>query len=139
MISMGGVRTAISRVARDDRGGALQMAVLAPVLLILIWLVVQGGLWYNARHVALAAAQQGARAASVDGGNTAAGGAAAQAFIDQAGAGSFTSSSVTPTRNSRTVTVTVTGTSPTFVPGLNLTIRQSASMPVERFTNRNTR
>lgn len=115
------------------------MAVLAPALLLLIWIIVQAGLWYNARHVALAAAQQGARAASANGSNAAAGGAAAQAFLTQTGTGTFTTSTVTPTRDARTATVTVTGTSPTFIPGLTLTIRQSASMPVERFTNRNNR
>jgi len=138
------MNTAITAICRrlrpDDRGSiSLQMAVIAPVMLALIWITVQAGIWYNARHVALAAAQQGARAASVSGGSVGAGGNAAREFLSTAGNGQFTTRSVSPIRSGNTVTVTVTGTTQSFVPGLHGTVTQSATMPVERFTNRNTR
>ena len=51
-----------------DRGSATTEAVLlTPVLLFLVMLVIQFGLWYHAQHVAQAAAQEGVRSARVEG------------------------------------------------------------------------
>jgi Flp pilus assembly protein TadG len=50
-----------SRARRDDRGASVvELAVLAPGFLMVIMLIVQFGLWFNARQAALAAAQAGA-------------------------------------------------------------------------------
>ncbi len=44
-----------------DRGSsAVELAVLAPALMLICMLIVQFGLWFNARQAALAAAQAGA-------------------------------------------------------------------------------
>ena len=52
------------KVRRGERGDAAVEAVLiTPVLLFLIMVVIQFGLWYHASHVAEAAAQEGASAA----------------------------------------------------------------------------
>jgi Flp pilus assembly protein TadG len=52
------------RVGRSDRGAsAVELAVLAPGLMMLCMLILQFGLWFNARQVALAAAQAGATVA----------------------------------------------------------------------------
>jgi Flp pilus assembly protein TadG len=49
---------------RSDRGtSAVELAVLAPALMMICMLILQFGLWSNARQVALAAAQAGARLA----------------------------------------------------------------------------
>ena len=54
---------------RDERGDETVEAVLAvPVLMFLIMTVIQFGLWYHASHTAEAAAQEGVRAARVEGG-----------------------------------------------------------------------
>lgn len=51
-------------VARSDRGtSAVELAVLAPALMLICMLILQFGLWFNARQAALAAAQAGARVA----------------------------------------------------------------------------
>jgi Flp pilus assembly protein TadG len=56
------VRGSVPRARAGDRGAsAVELAVLAPVLLILIWLIIQYALWFQARQVALAAAQEGDR------------------------------------------------------------------------------
>lgn len=56
--------TAIRARIRSDRGSsAVELAVLAPAFLMLIMLIIQFGLWFNARQVALASAQAGARIA----------------------------------------------------------------------------
>jgi Flp pilus assembly protein TadG len=53
-----------SRLCRDDRGSSVvELAVLAPGFLMIIMLIVQFGLWFNARQAALAAAQAGAQVA----------------------------------------------------------------------------
>ncbi len=50
--------------SRFDRGSsAIELAVLAPAFLGVIMLIIQFGLWFNARQVALASAQAGARVA----------------------------------------------------------------------------
>ena len=49
---------------RSDRGtSAVELAVLAPALMMICMLILQFGLRFNARQVALAAAQAGARVA----------------------------------------------------------------------------
>jgi len=54
-------------IGRDDRGSsAVELAVLAPAFLMVIMLIIQFGLWFNARQVALAAAQAGARVARAE-------------------------------------------------------------------------
>ena len=49
------------RAALADRGSsAVELAVLAPALMLVCMLILQFGLWFNARQTALAAAQAGA-------------------------------------------------------------------------------
>ena len=49
---------------RDDHGSsAVELAILAPGLIIVSLLIIQFSLWFDARHAALAAAQEGDRAA----------------------------------------------------------------------------
>jgi hypothetical protein len=51
------------REARDSGASSMEWAVLTPVLLLAITFVMQFAMVYHARHVALAAAQSGARVA----------------------------------------------------------------------------
>jgi Flp pilus assembly protein TadG len=49
---------------RGDRGSSVvELAVLAPALMMVCMLILQFGLWFNARQAALAAAQAGATVA----------------------------------------------------------------------------
>lgn len=51
----------------SDRGvSTVELAVLAPALMLLCMLIIQFGLWFNARQAALAAAQAGATVARQD-------------------------------------------------------------------------
>jgi Flp pilus assembly protein TadG len=57
---------AVRRLLRGDRGAsAVELAILAPALLVLTMIVIQFALWFQAREAALAAAQEGARDARV--------------------------------------------------------------------------
>lgn len=55
------------RRAGGSRGSsAVELAILAPALILLSMLIIQFALWFDARHAALAAAQEGDRAARQD-------------------------------------------------------------------------
>ncbi len=120
---------------RSQRGSTvLETAILAPVMLLLAGVIVQGGLWYHARDVAIAAAEEGARAAAVENGTASAGNSAAASFAARTGDGFLNAVSVSTVRSATSTTVVVTGESLDLVPGLHLTISQSATLPVERTT-----
>ena len=53
------------RRLRGERGATTEMVIILPALLFLIFLGIQFALWFHASHLALAAAQEGARAARV--------------------------------------------------------------------------
>ncbi|MBL8931731.1 MAG: pilus assembly protein [Kineosporiaceae bacterium] len=124
----------MQRVDPDDRGSAsVELVVLFPALLALIFIVVQAGLHFYARSVALSAAREGARAAAVQAGTAADGQAAAQGFIARVGGDLLSGARVSVSVDGRSSTVTVTGTSPSLVPGYDgFAITQQASAPLER-------
>lgn len=127
----------LRRLRLDERGSAtLEQVVLFPVVLLIIFGVVQGALYFHARNVALAAAQQGLRAAKAEDGSASAGGQAAAGFITKAGGSDvITNVHVVPSRSQFQAKVTVTGRPLSVVPGLlNFTVSQTAAGPVERFT-----
>lgn len=120
-----------------DRGSAtLEVAVLAPVLLLLVFSVVQAGLWFYARSLALTAAQEGVAAARTYGGTPALGVTRATAFITRSASSSLHGSSVTSRGSSATqVRIVVTGTSLSVLPGVaGIPVTAVAEGPVERFT-----
>jgi Flp pilus assembly protein TadG len=126
-----------ARWARRDAGSvSIEIAILFPVLLALIVAIVQYGLWFHARSLALTAAQEGvsaARAYSTDPGS---GPARAREFLAAHGAGTLTDVTVAPTTpGAGQVGVQVTGRSLSIVPGVpGPTVTQSAAGPRERFT-----
>lgn len=121
---------------RDERGSvAIQMVFLMPALFSVMFLGVQGALHYHAREVALAAAQEGARDAGSANGTRESGVATANTFLrDAGGTDVMTSTSVSGSRTATRATITVTGKSMSVIPGWHVTVRQSASVPVERLT-----
>lgn len=111
------------------------MVLLLPLALTLLFLALQGAMYYQGRTVAISAAQEGARGAAgyeaVDGD----GRAAALRFTDRTGE-SLMNPEVTIDRNEQTGTirVEVTGRTQSFIPGWNPEVTQSASRTVEEFT-----
>ena len=121
----------------SDRGSAsLELVVIFPVLLLIIFGAMQGALYYFACSAALASAQEGARAVADERASTGDGQSAAASFLAAAG-GSDTlqQTQITATRSGATATVVVTGRSLSLVPGWGgIAVRQAASAPVERIT-----
>ena len=109
--------------------------MLLPVLFAVMFLGMQGALYYHARTVAIAAAQEGARAAGAEDGTAADGIAAATAFVKQAGGDDvLVGATAAGDRSATTATVTIRGSSLSVIPGWTPVIEQSASTPTERLT-----
>ncbi|WP_067429067.1 TadE family protein [Nocardioides jensenii] len=121
---------------RDERGSVtIQMVFLMPALFLVMFVGLQGALYYHAREVALAAAQEGAREAGSETGTRDAGVETANTFLTDAGGSDvMTSTSVSGSRTTTTASVTVSGKSLSVIPGWHVTVTQTASVPVERLT-----
>jgi hypothetical protein len=65
-----------------DEGATTELVIAAPAFLFMIMLIVQAGLYFHASSVASAAAQEGARAATVQGGTIAEGQQVAHDFVE---------------------------------------------------------
>ena len=128
-------RSRLLAVARDDSGmTTLEVAVLFPVVLILIFGIAQTALWYMARTAALSAAKQGVNAGRVYGAKPADGVPAANDFLT-AQVGDILSGSNVSIAGSDpgTLRITVSGSSLSLIPGWTITVTQSAQGPVEKF------
>ena len=122
---------------RRERGGAtVELVLSVPVLLLLIMLVVQLGLFWHANHVAQAAAQEGVRAARVVDGSADAGRERARAFVANAAPTLLHDVDITATRDGQTADVRVRATVQAEVPGLSLTVDVESRSPTERFQGR---
>jgi Flp pilus assembly protein TadG len=130
------LRRPATSTRRSDRGSAtVELVILLPALFAVLFLGMQAALYHHARTVAIAAAQEGARAAAAEQGTERAGVTAATGFIELAGGDDVLShSDVTANRTPTRATITVRGVSLSVIPGWRPTIRQSASLPVERLT-----
>ena len=115
---------------------SIELVILLPALFAVMFLGMQVALVYHARTVAIAAAQEGARAAGAERGRESDGVGAANDFIAEAGGDEvLTGTSTSADRTATTATVTVTGFSLSVIPGWKVRITQSATVPVERLTD----
>jgi Flp pilus assembly protein TadG len=125
---------------RADRGSsAVELVILAPMLLALIWLIIQYALYYQGREVALAAAQLGARVARQDADTVpdwrGIAERSAQSYYAGLGTrvlGGDVTAVAAPAGVSQ-VRVTVTGQVVSIMFGLTLTIHETAGGPIECF------
>jgi Flp pilus assembly protein TadG len=115
---------------------SLEIAILAPALLLLVFSIVQAGLWFHARNLAQAAAQEGAAAGAAYNAAPAAAVARARSFLAEHAGDSLTGTSVTAAGTTTAfVRIEVTGRALSVLPGVpGLTVTQDALVPVERFT-----
>ncbi len=110
--------------------------MLFPAVLLLVFAVIQGALYYHARNVALAAASDGLTAARARTGSSEEGLRAAASFLERAGGRDvLLDARVAAVRGGGTATVTVSGHVISLLPVLpGWSVSQTASGPVERFT-----
>jgi Flp pilus assembly protein TadG len=129
---------------RESGVSAIEFVLLTPILFFLIFATVQFALYFFARHVAIAAAQEGARVARAEAANPAENWSAdakskSNAWINQLApsllGGSRVVTSMTGTRGTDgwTVSVKVTATVPSLIPGATLRVSETSTGPVEQF------
>jgi Flp pilus assembly protein TadG len=119
---------------RTDRGAStLELALLTPILLLVILLVIQFAMVFHARHVALAAAQSGARVARGQSSGDWKGTSEAKAreYVQQIGPELLTDASASAGGDQNERWVTVSGTAVRVVPFLSFHVSQRSSGPIE--------
>ncbi|MCC6438853.1 MAG: pilus assembly protein [Acidimicrobiales bacterium] len=105
--------------------------MLMPVLILLVMLPVQVGLWWHAKQAAEVAAEEAVDAAKIATATTADGEAGAAAILSQAG--NLRNVTVTVSRTAETVTVDVQGELGFSVFPGGWSVHAHAEAPVERF------
>jgi hypothetical protein len=124
----------LTHAQRTERGFiTTEVVLLMPVLLFLVMLVVQFGLWLHAQHVAQAAADEGLRDARTVSVSLADARSHASAFLDQTASSIIQGRTLSIERDADTARVIVVGHAPSVVPGFELEVRAVAAAPVERF------
>jgi Flp pilus assembly protein TadG len=120
---------------RGDRGAlTLSYVAVLPFVFLFLMVVIQASFWFLAREAALAAARQGADAARALGASRAAGPAAALTFARKSGDGYLLDPVASTSGSSATtVSVTVSGLVPSFVPGVVVRVSETVQVPVEHF------
>ncbi len=109
-----------------------ELAVLMPVLIVMLLAPVQVALWWHARQVADAAAEEAVDVAQVETSNEAQALAAAFGLLNQAG-NLREASVVVVQRGPDEVIVEVRGRAPQLVPGIDWGVMSRAASPMERF------
>jgi Flp pilus assembly protein TadG len=133
-------RRSILRCARDRGVSAIEWALLTPIMLIIIMLVVQFAIYYHAQHVALAAAQAGARVArtypKTDNGWREPARTTALDAVTHFGPNLLQGANANPDGDGYTRWVVVTGHAPSvllFVPDSVLQVTKRSGGPIECF------
>lgn len=117
-----------------DRGAnPVELAIVMPAILLLLFGSLQVAAWFLARSTAMHAAQSGVNAQRVVDAPTGAGTEQAGAFLAAAGDW-LTGAKSTCVAGTTEVTCTVSGRSLSLVPGVSLRVSQTAHGTVERWT-----
>ncbi|HEY5116860.1 MAG TPA: TadE/TadG family type IV pilus assembly protein [Mycobacterium sp.] len=116
----------------DGGGAALTWVLLFPTVLLLLFGGIQLAITSYAKNLALATAQAGVRAATSAPGDVSRAAPAAATFATDKASGTLDNPGISVSVEGNTVTVTVTAQSQSVVPGMDMTVTQSASGPMER-------
>ncbi|MGH3425767.1 MAG: TadE/TadG family type IV pilus assembly protein [Nocardioidaceae bacterium] len=127
-----------SRPRRDDRAvSAVEFSIVAPVLLLLIFAVINAGLWYYGRNIAQTSAREGVSYLRLAGTNADPGAFEAEAKrvseIYASRLGSLEDVRAVPDIDSRTGRVSMKVTGELDLPLGNWTITQTAEATLEQF------
>lgn len=117
---------------------SIELAVAFPLFLILLLTSVQAAMWWHARTIAVAAANEGAHTGRTTSGGDADARQAAVSFAERAGGGSVhdvTASTAGSTGEVLRVEVSVSALRVLPIPGLDIRVGQSVQVGRERFTS----
>jgi Flp pilus assembly protein TadG len=127
------------RLGGDAGAATTELVIAAPAFLFMIMLIVQAGLYFHASSVASAAAQEGARAATVQGGSIPEGEDVADEFVATLAPRLLDDVEVNgePVDNGELVRMTVRGdvTEVFRIPGVDVdfTVTETSEGVIERF------
>jgi Flp pilus assembly protein TadG len=131
-----------------ERGSsAIELVLVTPLMILLVFGLIQAGLVWNARHVVSSAAQHGAReartatalapaissTAELDGATQEQLQRSTLSFLRQTGGRGLTDATVTVRRDGSFVTVTVSGTTLGVLPGTRVRVSAASRTPLEGF------
>ncbi len=121
---------------RDEQGSiSAEVMIALPAVMFTILVCMQLCLLFFAQSVALAAAQQGVRAARADGASRTAGAGVARSYAERTAGGFLHSISTSSAGDATSVRVTVQGRALSLVPFLpSIQVSEEAAGAVERFT-----
>jgi Flp pilus assembly protein TadG len=124
------------RPGGDTGSASVEIAILGPALLLLVFAIVQGGLWFYAHNLALAAAEEGVTTGAAYGARPDIGVVRTRTFLDQQAGDSLTATTISSAGSTPTVVrIAVTGRSLSVLPGVpGIEVTATAVGPVERFT-----
>ena len=126
-----------SRNRGDDGSSAVELVLLTPLLMFVVFVVVQAALYMHARHVVLAAAQQGGRLARAQAMSDQAAVTSARAgtfsYLHQLGSDVVSDPTVDVTRAGGQATVRVSAHAVSILPGFTLRVVETSSGAVEQF------
>lgn len=118
---------------RDESGSVgLQVAVVYPFALLLILIAIQAVLWQHGAAVARAAAQDGARAARLEGATAQQGEARAQAVLGSGGQ-VLNDVRIRAQRTPERATVEISARTVGVIPFFRPSVHAVAASPIERF------
>jgi hypothetical protein len=120
-------------LASQDGSASAQLVIAVPALMSLIVLAVQFALWQHASAVTKAAAEEGVRAARLEGGTALDGEAEARSFLSQAGPRIVVTPEVSARRSLDEARVEVTGAAVSLLPWIRLPVHALAASPVEEY------
>lgn len=115
----------------DEGSSTTELVLLMPAVLLAVLVSVQVALFFHARQVVEAAAQEGLEAAQAEAATADVGRVEAESFLGDAGG--IREAVVAVTRTASEVVVQVRGAAPNVLPFSVWTVEASATGPVERF------
>ncbi|MFE6894808.1 TadE/TadG family type IV pilus assembly protein [Streptomyces sp. NPDC057694] len=128
-----GWRTRLSARVRSDRGAlALELSMIMPLAFLMLFTLIQGGIWFHGRSVAHHAAQQALDAQRLYNAPAGAGQQAGRDFLADMG-GSLNNSQIHVSAGADRVSVQVEGDVIMLVPGWTVHVSQTVQAPVEKF------
>lgn len=121
----------VRRLRSQDATSTTELVLVMPVVLMMVMLVVQTGLYLHAGQVVEAAAQEALEAAQAETANAALGTAKGETFLTESGG--VRNATVTVTRNTSGIRVDVQAVAPNVLPLATWEVSASVSGEIERF------
>ena len=126
------------RRLRGERGATTELVVLFPLFILLLFLGIQFALYYHASHVALAAAQEGARALRVSPKDVSGAEQRANDFLRGLSRATLPNGQAIGRVDSNGIAhMDVSGTAESILPGFTFKIHEQSQGPVEVFRGDN--